>query len=411
MKILFKYATVALLLAGAAACSQPSKRASIIDENIAVAEKQIGMLADSSETGGVIRIPSTWKNGRIDYVPVDDWVSGFFAGTLWYMYELTGDEAWAARARKHTEILDSVQYLQWHHDVGFMVYDSYGNGLRLKNIPGYEDVIVQTAKSLATRFRPVPGVIQSWDADRGWQGERGWQCPVIIDNMMNLELMFKATEFSGDSTYYNIAVKHADRTMKEHFRDDYSCYHVVDYDLTTGDVRGRCTAQGYADDSAWARGQAWAVYGYTACYRYTGDKRYLDHARKVAGFMLGDKNMPADLVPYWDMKAPGVDGLQSHVAVDSVPRDASAAALIASGLYELCTYITPEKGKRYKSIADKIVGNLGRHYQAEPGTHYGFLLLHSTGHHPGGSEIDVPLNYADYFYLEALARKEALDNQ
>ena len=187
MKILFKYATVALLLAGAAACSQPSKRASIIDENIAVAEKQIGMLADSSETGGVIRIPSTWKNGRIDYVPVDDWVSGFFAGTLWYMYELTGDETWAARARKHTEILDSVQYLQWHHDVGFMVYDSYGNGLRLKNIPGYEDVIVQTAKSLATRFRPVPGVIQSWDADRGWQGERGWQCPVIIDNMMNLE--------------------------------------------------------------------------------------------------------------------------------------------------------------------------------------------------------------------------------
>ena len=166
MKILFKYATVALLLAGAAACSQPSKRASIIDENIAVAEKQIGMLADSSETGGVIRIPSTWKNGRIDYVPVDDWVSGFFAGTLWYMYELTGDEAWAARAREHTEILDSVQYLQWHHDVGFMVYDSYGNGLRLKNIPGYEDVIVQTAKSLATRFRPVPGVIQPTAAGR-----------------------------------------------------------------------------------------------------------------------------------------------------------------------------------------------------------------------------------------------------
>ena len=181
MKILFKYATVALLLAGASACSQPSKRASIIDENIAVAEKQIGMLADSSETGGVIRIPSTWKNGRIDYVPVDDWVSGFFAGTLWYMYELTGDEVWAARARKHTEILDSVQYLQWHHDVGFMVYDSYGNGLRLKNIPGYEDVIVQTAKSLATRFRPVPGVIQSWDADRGWQGERGFITREIIE--------------------------------------------------------------------------------------------------------------------------------------------------------------------------------------------------------------------------------------
>lgn len=398
MKTLFKYATVVLLLAGTSACSQPSKRASIIDENIAVAEKQIGMLADSSETGGVIRIPSTWKNGRIDYVSVDDWVSGFFAGTLWYMYELTGDEAWAARARKHTEILDSVQYLQWHHDVGFMVYDSYGNGLRLKNIPGYEDVIVQTAKSLATRFRPVPGVIQSWDADRGWQGERGWQCPVIIDNMMNLELMFKATEFSGDSTYYNIAVKHADRTMKEHFRDDYSCYHVVDYDLTTGDVRGRCTAQGYADDSAWARGQAWAVYGYTACYRYTGDKRYLDHARKVAGFMLDDKNMPADLVPYWDYDAPNIP---------NEPRDVSTAAIIASAFYEMYTYTGDGL---YKQKADRIVESLSSPaYRAPVGGNGGFLLMHSVGSIPHGSNIDVPLNYADYYFLEALIRKGRLE--
>ena len=392
MKTLFKYATVALLLAGAAACSQPSKRASIIDENIAVAEKQIGMLADSSETGGVIRIPSTWKNGRIDYVPVDDWVSGFFAGTLWYMYELTGDEAWAARARKHTEILDSVQYLQWHHDVGFMVYDSYGNGLWLKNIPGYEDVIVQTAKSLATRFRPVPGVIQSWDADRGWQGERGWQCPVIIDNMMNLELMFKATEFSGDSTYYNIAVKHADRTMKEHFRDDYSCYHVVDYDLTTGDVRGRCTAQGYADDSAWARGQAWGLYGFVTCYRFTGDERYLQQAEAIADFILNHPRLPEDMIPYWDFDAPNIP---------DEPRDASAGAIAASALYELALYSDP----KYADAADRMLASLSSDsYTAPVGENGNFILMHSVGSKPANSEVDVPIVYADYYYLEAIYR-------
>ena len=292
MKTLFKYATVALLLAGAAACSQPSKRASIIDENIAVAEKQIGMLADSSETGGVIRIPSTWKNGRIDYVPVDDWVSGFFAGTLWYMYELTGDEAWAARARKHTEILDSVQYLQWHHDVGFMVYDSYGNGLRLKNIPGYEDVIVQTAKSLATRFRPVPGVIQSWDADRGWQGERGWQCPVIIDNMMNLEHLYNAGLLFGDDTLKSVAVTHANTTLCNHFRPDFTSYHLVDYDPADGRVRRKETVQGFSDESAWARGQAWALYGYTMMFRLSGYKCYLNQAENIAGMLL--ERLPDD---------------------------------------------------------------------------------------------------------------------
>jgi uncharacterized protein YyaL (SSP411 family) len=216
--------------------------------------------------------------------------------------------------------------------------------------------------------------------------------------MMNLELMFKATEFSGDSTYYNIAVKHADRTMKEHFRDDYSCYHVVDYDLTTGDVRGRCTAQGYADDSAWARGQAWAVYGYTACYRYTGDKRYLDHARKVAGFMLGDKNMPADLVPYWDYDAPNIP---------NEPRDVSTAAIIASAFYEMYTYTGDGL---YKQKADRIVESLSSPaYRAPVGGNGGFLLMHSVGSIPHGSNIDVPLNYADYYFLEALIRKGRLE--
>ncbi|MEG1865142.1 MAG: glycoside hydrolase family 88 protein [Alistipes sp.] len=394
MNAILKWIVALLFVGGFTACDEAPKRAAIIDENVVLAQQQIGALAAASEADGQVQIPSTYKNGAVSYVPVDDWVSGFFAGTLWYMYELTGDEAWATRAQRHTEILDSVQYLQWHHDVGFMVYDSYGNGLRLKNIDAYKKVVVQTAKSLSTRFRPMPGVIQSWEANRGWQAERGWKCPVIIDNMMNLELLFRATQLSGDSTYYNIAVAHADRTMKEHFRDDYSCYHVVDYDPETGEVRGRCTAQGAADSSAWARGQAWAIYGYATCYRYTGERKYLDHAEKVANFVLNNKNMPEDLVPYWDFDAPNIP---------DAPRDASTAAIIASAFYEMYTQTGNEL---YKQKADQMITSLSSPaYRAPVGENGGFLLKHSVGSLPHGSNIDVPLNYADYYFLEALIRK------
>lgn len=390
--------TIAAGLAAATltACNRPTD---IISENIGNAKAQIGALMEASEAGDTVRIPSTYMDGEIVYVPTDDWVSGFFAGTLWYMYELTGDEMWAGHARKHTEILDSIQYLTWHHDVGFMIYDSYGNGLRLKNIPGYKDVCVTTAKSLSTRFRPGAGIIQSWNVDRGWQSERGWKCPVIIDNMMNLELLFKATEFSGDSTYAKIAISHADKTMENHFRPDYSCYHVVDYDPETGEVLHRCTAQGYADESAWARGQAWALYGYTTAYRFTGYDRYLRQAENVAGFIFNDPNMPEDLVPYWDFDAPDIPDTY---------RDVSSAAIIASALYEL-GYLTGNTS--YLEKADRIIASLSTPaYRAAQGTNGGFILMHSVGSIPHGSSIDVPLNYADYYFLEALIRKRNIGN-
>ncbi len=390
--------TIAAGLAAATltACNRPTD---IISENIGNAKAQIGALMEASEAGDTVRIPSTYMDGEIVYVPTDDWVSGFFAGTLWYMYELTGDEMWAGHARKHTEILDSIQYLTWHHDVGFMIYDSYGNGLRLKNIPEYKDVCVTTAKSLSTRFRPGAGIIQSWNVDRGWQSERGWKCPVIIDNMMNLELLFKATEFSGDSTYAKIAISHADKTMENHFRPDYSCYHVVDYDPETGEVLHRCTAQGYADESAWARGQAWALYGYTTAYRFTGYDRYLRQAENVAGFIFNDPNMPEDLVPYWDFDAPDIPDTY---------RDVSSAAIIASALYEL-GYLTGNTS--YFEKADRIIASLSTPaYRAAQGTNGGFILMHSVGSIPHGSSIDVPLNYADYYFLEALIRKRNIGN-
>ncbi|MGM9748656.1 MAG: glycoside hydrolase family 88 protein [Candidatus Cryptobacteroides sp.] len=404
---------------------QCGKTDDIIQENVTHAEKQLAYLIAASEEGGTLKIPSTFKNGEIEFVPTDDWVSGFFAGTLWYMYELTGNEMYAEKAQKHTELLHDIQFLKWHHDVGFMVYDSYGNGLRLKNIPGYDTVLVNTAKSLSTRFRPAVGILQSWNViNNGWQSERGWKCPVIIDNMMNLELLFKVSEMTGDDTYKNIAISHADKTLENHYRDDFSTYHVVDYDDETGEIRRKCTAQGIADESRWARGQGWSIYGFTVAYRFTGDERYLQRAKDVANYLLVEEdNMPEDLVPLWDFDvvqyANDADemielfGDKDAMLPYTETRDASSAAIIASALYELYWYT---KDNFYKEKADKMIESLSSPaYRAEVGENGGFLLMHSVGSlphsvinirtNPNAHNIDVPLNYADYYFLEALIRK------
>lgn len=369
----------------------------LIADNVEFAQKQIGRQVEIIEASGSILNPRTIKNDKIKYVNIEDWTSGFFPGTMWYMYELTGDEKWKTLGVKYTEHLDSAKYLTWHHDVGFIINSSFGNAYKITNDEDYKTVIIEAAKSLSTRFRPTPGVIQSWDEDRGWQALKGWMCPVIIDNMMNLELLFTATRLTGDSTFYKMAVSHADVTMANHFRKDYSTYHVIDYDKIKGGVRNHNTAQGYADESAWARGQAWALYGFTLCYRETKDSRYLELTDKIYNNLFTHKNMPEDLVPYWDFDAP-------HIPNE--PRDASAAAIIASALYELSTYGKTE----YKATADKIIASLSSPaYRAILGTNGNFLLMHSVGSIPHGHEIDVPLNYADYYFLEALLRKKGIE--
>ncbi len=398
MKALFKLCP--LLFAATVVTSAAGSPASdFINENVAHAANQYrGHLNTIDSIGHFVNPRTTLPDGSIWYVPVDDWCSGFFPGSLWYLGELTGDQDWSRRAADYTETLDSAQYLTWHHDVGFIIGSSYLNGYRLGKKEQYAPVVVNAAKSLATRFRPGAGVIQSWNVDKGWQSERGWACPVIIDNMMNLEIMFEATRLTGDSTFYDIAVSHANTTMAHHFRPDFSCYHVVDYDPATGDVRHRQTAQGYADESSWARGQAWALYGYTMCYRYTGDPNYIYQAIKVCDMIFSTPSMPNDLVPYWDYNAPNIP---------SEPRDASAAACTASALYELSTYLP---GRGYKELADKVVASLSSPaYRAATGENNHFLLMHSVGSIPHGHEIDVPINYADYYYLEALLRKKKLD--
>ena len=371
-----------------------------LSENIECAARQYTLQTKVIEESGKVRIPySISSHGEVEYTSYQDWRSGFFPGSLWYLYALTGEQVWQPLAEKYTEALEKAKDITWHHDVGFVIGCSYLNGLRFADKAAYKEVIIQTARSLSTRFRPAAGVIQSWNVDKGWKAETGWKCPVIIDNMMNLELLFEATGLSGDSTYYNIAVSHADQTLKNHFRNDASCYHVVDYDPETGEVRSRQTAQGYADESAWARGQAWAIYGCTMCYRYTHNPAYLKQACKVYDFIFTHKNLPDDLVPYWDFDA---------LNIPNELRDASAAAITASALYELSGYV-PEQP--YKETADKIMKSLASPaYRAEVGSNGNFILMHSVGSMPHNSEVDVPLNYADYYFLEALFRKQGIEH-
>lgn len=375
---------------------------SFVEENTGFVRSQIGNEIGVIEASGKFMNPVTLKSdSSVYYCGYADWRSGFFPGSVWYLYELTGDTALLPLARKYTQAIEEAKNLTWHHDIGFIINCSFGNGLRLTGEPSYKEVMVQAAKSLSTRFREAPGVIQSWNVDRGWQSERGWQCPVIIDNMMNLELMFEATRLSGDSSFYKIAVSHVDRTLQEHFRSDGSCYHVIDYDLKDGSVQHRQTAQGYADESAWSRGQAWAIYGFTICYRETGDRKYLDQALKTFHFMKDHKNMPADRIPYWDMDAP---------KIPNEPRDASSATCIASALYEIST-MDVEDAASYKAYADSMMASLASPaYRAALGANGNFILMHSVGSIPHNSEIDVPLNYADYYFMEALKRKRDIES-
>ncbi len=333
------------------------------------------------------------KDGSLKLVTPRDWCSGFFAGSLWFMYKFTKDEKWAKQADKFTRLIEIEQFDDTSHDIGFKIFDSFGSGFKLTGNTHYRDVVIQSAKTLTKRFNSKIGSIRSWD----WNS-KVWQYPVIIDNMMNLELLFEATRLTGDSTFYNLAVKHADTTLKNHFRDDYSSFHVVDYDTITGKVRHKQTFQGYSDPSAWARGQAWALYGFTMSYRYTGNLLYLNQAEGIVDFIFSHRNLPSDLIPYWDFDDP---------KIPNVPRDASAACITASALYELSGYTTEHKQK-YIAWADRILMSLADHYLAERGTTQGFLLLHSTGHLPGNSEIDVPINYADYYFLEALLRRQQM---
>ena len=329
--------------------------------------------------------PATDKLGQKILCGIYDWTSGFFPGSLWYAYELTGDKDLKTQAVRYTNMLNSVRYYKDNHDIGFMMNCSYGNALRLAPSDTIQAVLIETADNLCGRFDERIGCIRSWNFGP-------WNFPVIIDNMMNLDLLFNAYRLTKDMKYYNVAVRHAQTTMKNHFRPDYTSYHVVSYN-SDGTVETKCTHQGQHNESVWARGQAWGVYGYTACYRETRNLDFLNQAMHIAD-MIMEKVTTEDCIPYWDYEAP---------ATSDTPRDASAAAITASAFLELST-LAPE-GQKYFYYAERLLKRLSQsEYLAKKGENGGFLLKHSVGSLPHGAEVDAPLNYADYYYLEALKR-------
>jgi hypothetical protein len=360
----------------------------LIDDNMRSAAKQYKYMRTLLPNDKLPRSYDSVKNQLITSGS-DWWCSGFYPGTLWYLYEYTKDKSLMTEALRSTSLLEKEKNNTGTHDLGFMMGCSYGNANRIAPKPGYEEILLTGARSLSTRFNPKVGCIRSWDSKAG-------DFIVIIDNMMNLELLFWATKVSGDSSFYKIAVTHANTTIKNHFRSDNSSYHVLNYDEQTGVVKEKKTAQGAANESAWARGQAWGLYGYTATYRETKDPVYLEQAKKIADFILTKANLPTDGIPYWDYNAPGIP---------NVLRDASAASIMASAFLELSIYVPSSLGDKYVSLAKKILKTLSAPaYRAAQGTNGGFILKHGVGHLPAKSEVDVPLTYGDYYFIEALMR-------
>ncbi|TKG89380.1 glucuronyl hydrolase [Puteibacter caeruleilacunae] len=357
------------------------------------------------------RVPkSVYADGRLKTVDVFDWTGGFFAGSLWYLYELSEDDYWKGQAVEWTKELSPVQYFSGTHDVGFIIGCSYGVGYRMTHNKDYEAIIIQTAESLLERYNANTECVKSWNYRQSWDNV-DWFFPVIVDNMVTLEVLFKASELTGNLKYRDVAIKHANTTIKNHYRSDYSSYHVVNYDGETGEVLHRASYQGYADESSWSRGQAWGLYGFVMCYRETGEQAYLRHAEGVADYIISNLKQYDDLIPYWDFRVndsalvPEWDVTQMKNR--DIPKDASSASIVASALLELSTFSS--KGEEYSSFANDLLEELSKPgYLATSKEDNYFILKHSVGSVPHDGDVDRPSSFADYYFLEALCRRKEL---
>lgn len=407
--------TLTLCLCSNLCAQTASDEQAFIKENMEFASKQCKLMLQTPAKGKAVMPHSLTRDGKPAKGSIYLWTAGFFPGTLWYVSEYTGEKDLRDSALVYTKKMEPAKTFTDNHDIGFMMYCSYGNANRFAPEADYENILIESARSLCTRFNEKTGTIQSWNGFRSWHGDKVYDFPVIIDNMMNLELLFFASRKTGDPKFRDIAISHAEKTMKNQVRNDYSCYHVVYYDKTTGKAIKGETSQGYADNSAWSRGQAWGIYGFTMVYRETKDPRFLKTAQRMADFYVNHPNLPSDKITYWDFNAyqngytPGVRSNANKVVANY--RDASAAATVASALLELSTYTKGKKGKTYLETARQILHSLGSPaYRAKEGANGNFILMHSVGSIPHNSEIDVPLTYADYYFTEALYRYDRLLN-
>lgn len=362
------------------------------------AEAQLRRTADALDPlDGYPRV--TGPDGAWRTTSARDWTSGFFPGELWYAYQLTGDPYWRAKAEAWTSGIEPAKTMTTTHDLGFMIFDSFGAEYRLTRNEHARQVVLDASRSLATRFNPRVGAIKSWDVERARDRRATWRYPVIVDNLMNLEMLFWAGAHGGDTAWRGMAERHAVKSLHAHLRVDGSTAHVALFDPRTGALLGTTTWQGYSDSSVWARGQAWAMYGFGTAYRETGRPDMLAGARRAADWFLA--HVPADGVPYWDFRDP---------AIPNAPRDASAAAIAASALLQLAGAkgLLPADAVRYRAGAARILVSLCSHYLTR-GTAMQSIVRHAVGGKPQGVEIDVGLVYADYYLIEALMRWQGID--
>ncbi|MFI3301665.1 MAG: glycoside hydrolase family 88 protein [Rikenellaceae bacterium] len=408
MKKILKIASIFAFAALITSCCTDCKTAAVIDVDKELAycyaqaqrgvegmKKADGSIDYTMQARNILEGETVWN---LRETKASEWCSGFWPGVLWYAYEASNDAAIKAEAQKFTGSLEFLSVTPaYDHDLGFLVFTSYGNGYRLTKDPKYKEVILMTTDTMATLINDKVGTMLSWPrAEKMF----GWPHSTIMDNMINLEMMFWAAKNGGEEHkyLYDMAVRHADVTMEHHFREDGSCYHVAVYDPQTGNFIKGVTHQGYADETMWARGQSWAIYGYTVMYRETKDPKYLSFVQKVVDVYL--KDLPEDYIPYWDFSAPGIP---------DAPRDASAAAVVASALLELSEFLPNAKGAEYKDAAVKMLTSLASDAYKSGDARVSFLD-HSTGHWPAKSEIDASIIYADYYYIEALHRLKRVQN-
>ncbi|QES90969.1 glucuronyl hydrolase [Rhizosphaericola mali] len=362
----------------------------LIADNFAFADSQYHYLINAGLPLDEMPQSFNYTTNKVTGYERTWWCTGFYPGNLLYIYQQTKDESLLPEIRRTLKVIQPNENYTGNHDLGFMMFCSFGNAISILKDASYKKILFQSATSLSSRFRPHIPAIQSWNKSKNFN------CPVIIDNMMNLELLEWVSQHGGDRKFAEIALQHANTTMKNHFRSNYSSFHVVDYDTSNGTVLQKKTWQGYADSSSWARGQGWGLYGFTMMYRFTKNKKFLEQARHIAHYILNNPKLPIDKIPYWDFSDP---------KIPNVPRDASAGALIASALLELGQYTSGKEKSNYVTNAEIMLQSLSSPgYRSKLGSNGGFLLMHSTGALPFNSEVDVPLIYADYYFLEALIR-------
>ena len=390
-----------LMLCFLAGCGQSEKN-SVNDADEALSycssqvERALETLKDSTGNYDFSMEPRNIQEGDTAWncrkACAEEWCSGFWPGILWMDYTYTKDEQVRYAAEGYTGVLSFLgSQPAFDHDLGFLVINSFLKGYEATGNEKYKSISLSAADTLATLYNDKVGTILSWPRHVKDYGGHN----TIMDNMINLELLFWAAENGGAKRLHDIAVSHADTTMRYHFQPDGSCYHVAVYDTLDGHFIHGVTHQGLSDSSMWSRGQSWAIYGYTTVYRYTREQRFLDHAQKVTDIYLKRlRETSNDWIPIWDMDDP---------RGEQAPKDASAACIVASALLELSQYVDAPKGKEYRIAAESMLHDLSSDtYQSR--SHNVAFLMHSTGHHPAGSEIDASIIYADYYYIEALLR-------